>query len=122
VPIYRNLWDHIGKQMPKKGRGKAGELDPFKLPNELQTALYALYGHYEKIFEEWKRAAIEVFPSCAICRIADRRHDRASPRPVRKTADGSNPTTQNLSRLPRICGGNYDQAQPMRAAPSSAPY
>jgi hypothetical protein len=29
------------------------------------------------------------FPSCAICRIADRRHDRATPRPVRKTADGT---------------------------------
>jgi hypothetical protein len=52
MPIYRNLWDHIGKGMPKKGRGKSGELDPLKLPNELQTALYALYGHYEKTFEQ----------------------------------------------------------------------
>ena len=62
IPIYRNLWEHIGKEMPKKGRGKSGELDPFKLPNELQTALYALYGHYEKTFEEWKKAGIEVPP------------------------------------------------------------
>ena len=23
MPIYRNLWDHIGKEMPKKGAGKA---------------------------------------------------------------------------------------------------
>ena len=23
--VYRNLWEHIGKKMPKKGRGKAGE-------------------------------------------------------------------------------------------------
>jgi type III restriction enzyme len=62
IPIYRNLWDHIGKEMPKKGRGKSGELDPFKLPNELQTALYALYGHYEKTFEEWQKAGIDVPP------------------------------------------------------------
>lgn len=62
MPIYRNLWDHIGKEMPKKGRGKSGELDPLKLPNELQTALYALYGHYEKTFEEWKKAGIDVPP------------------------------------------------------------
>jgi type III restriction enzyme len=62
IPIYRNLWDHIGKEMPKKGRGKSGELDPLKLPNELQTALYALYGHYEKTFEEWRKAGIEIPP------------------------------------------------------------
>ena len=36
--------------MPKKGRGQGGELDPLKLPTRLQTALEALYGHYEKTF------------------------------------------------------------------------
>ena len=34
--------------MPKKGRGKAKNLDPLSLPVELQTALEALYGHYKK--------------------------------------------------------------------------
>ena len=62
VPIYRNLWDHIGKRMPKHGRGKGGKGNPLDLPNELYTALYALYGHYEKTFEEWSRAGIEVPP------------------------------------------------------------
>ena len=62
VPIYRNLWDHIGKKMPKTGRGKAGKGNPLSLPNELQTALYALYGHYEQSFEEWSRAGIAVPP------------------------------------------------------------
>jgi type III restriction enzyme len=42
MPVFRNLWDHIGKRMPKKGAGKSGELDPHEIPNELQTALYAL--------------------------------------------------------------------------------
>ncbi len=59
MPVYRNLWDHIGKEMPKKGRGKSGMLDPLSLPNELKTALYALYGHYEKTFELWKAEGIE---------------------------------------------------------------
>jgi type III restriction enzyme len=62
VPIYRNLWDHIGKRMPKHGRGKGGKGDPLGLPNELYTALYALYGHYERTFEEWSRAGIDVPP------------------------------------------------------------
>jgi type III restriction enzyme len=43
VPKFRNLWEHIRSKMPKKGRGKAGALDPLDLPLELQTALEALY-------------------------------------------------------------------------------
>jgi type III restriction enzyme len=54
MPKFRNLWEHIGKRMPKKGRGKAKtSLDPLSLPVELQTALEALYGHYQKTFELW---------------------------------------------------------------------
>ncbi len=62
APIYRNLWDHIGKRMPKAGRSKMGKGNPLALPNELQTALYALYGHYEKTFEEWSRAGLDTPP------------------------------------------------------------
>lgn len=62
VPIYRNLWKHIGKDMPKKGAGKSGNLDPFSIPAELQTALYALYGHYKKTYDEWQRVGITVPP------------------------------------------------------------
>ena len=62
VPIYRELWAHIGKQMPKKGRGKAGALDPLSLPVKLQTALDALYGHYEKTYALWQQAGITVPP------------------------------------------------------------
>jgi len=59
---YRNLWDYIGKEMPKAGAGKGIKADPLSLPSKLQTALYALYGHYEKTFDEWDRAGIEVPP------------------------------------------------------------
>ncbi|MEQ8847996.1 DEAD/DEAH box helicase family protein [Botrimarina sp.] len=65
VPIYRNLWTHIRKKMPKKGRGKATRLDPLKLPPELETALAALYGHYEKTFHQWREEGIDV-PPCFI--------------------------------------------------------
>jgi type III restriction enzyme len=62
TPVYRDLWRHIGKRMPKKGAGKAGDIDPLSMPNELQTALYALYGHYEKVQAEWARAGVNVPP------------------------------------------------------------
>ena len=65
MPKFRNLWEHIRPKMPKKGRGKAGGLDPLSLPVELQTALEALYGHYETTFELWQNAGIEV-PPCFI--------------------------------------------------------
>lgn len=65
MPKFRNLWEHIGKKMPKKGRGQAGPLDPLSIPVELQTALEALYGHYEKQFELWDEAGINV-PPCFI--------------------------------------------------------
>ncbi len=65
VPIFRDLWKHISKKMPKKGRGKAGDLDPLSLPVELQTALEALYGHYEKTFALWQEAGLRV-PPCFI--------------------------------------------------------
>lgn len=65
MPKFRNLWEHISKKMPKKGRGKAKTLDPLSLPVELQTALEALYGHYEKTFNLWTEAGIKV-PPCFI--------------------------------------------------------
>jgi type III restriction enzyme len=65
VPVFRNLWEHIRKDMPKKGRGKATDLDPLSLPTRLKTALEALYGHYEKTYELWEKEGIEV-PPCFI--------------------------------------------------------
>jgi type III restriction enzyme len=65
MPMFRNLWENIRKDMPRKGRGKAEGLDPLALPTRLQTALEALYGHYKKTFELWKEARISV-PPCFI--------------------------------------------------------
>ena len=65
MPMFRNLWEHIGGDLPRAGRRKAGTLDPLRLPVQLQTALDALYGHYETVFHEWKEAGISV-PPCFI--------------------------------------------------------
>ena len=65
MPKFRKLWGHIGKDMPRKGRGKTTDLDPLQIPVMLQAALDALYGHYEKTFQLWQDARIEV-PPCFI--------------------------------------------------------
>ena len=65
MPMFRDLWENIRKDMPTKGRGKGEELDPLKLPTRLQTALEALYGHYEKTFKLWEEKGIKV-PPCFI--------------------------------------------------------
>ena len=65
MPRFRNLWDHIGSKMPKKGRGRATSLDPLSIPVELQTALTALYDHYSRTFRQWQDAGIAV-PPCFI--------------------------------------------------------
>ena len=65
MPKFRNLWEHIGKKMPKGSRSQLGFLDPLSLPMELQTALEALYGHYKTTFEMMGQAGIKV-PPCFI--------------------------------------------------------
>jgi len=62
MPKFRNLWEHIRMRMPKKGRNKAKILDPLSLPVELQTALEAIYGHYEKTYDLWKESGINISP------------------------------------------------------------
>jgi len=59
IPIFRNLWDHIGKEMPKKGKTVG---DPLAIPDKLKTALHALYKHYSETYDEWERAGIETPP------------------------------------------------------------
>jgi type III restriction enzyme len=62
TPKFRNLWEHIGKKLPKKGRSAGKSLDPQSLPAELLTALEALYGHYAKTFALWESEGIDVPP------------------------------------------------------------
>lgn len=65
MPKFRNLWEHIRNRMPKKGRGKSSHLDPLSLPVELQTAMEALYGHYQKTYDGWEKEGVTI-PPCFI--------------------------------------------------------
>jgi len=65
TPMFRNLWEHIKKEMPKKGRTKGGQLDPSTLPTQLTSALEALYGHYKETAALWKKDDIPA-PPCFI--------------------------------------------------------
>lgn len=65
VPVFRNLWEHIRKDMPKKGRGKSDKLDPQKLPQKLCSALDALYKHYKETYDMWVSSGTRV-PPCFI--------------------------------------------------------
>ena len=56
MPMFRELWKHIGTKMPKKARGSTAPPDPRNLPVELQTAMEALYGHYVKTSEMWEES------------------------------------------------------------------
>jgi len=59
--VYRDLWKHIGKSMPKTAAG-ANKLSPFDLNPLLLTALNSLYSHYVGEFERWQKAGIGVPP------------------------------------------------------------
>ena len=68
MPMFRDLWENLKDaqpRLPRGGRTVAGNLDPLKLPTLLQTALQALYGHYEKTFKLWEEKGIRV-PPCFI--------------------------------------------------------
>jgi len=65
MPMFRVLWEHIGKHMPKGNRSSTKNLDPQKLPTPLYTALDALYGHYKQTFELWQEKDVDV-PPCFI--------------------------------------------------------
>jgi len=69
MPMYRNLWEHIGKKMPKKGRGKAGSLNPLNLPPQLLTALEALYGHYAQRMPFGKKRVFRCRPALSLYAI-----------------------------------------------------
>ncbi|MBC6443294.1 MAG: DEAD/DEAH box helicase family protein [Rhodobacteraceae bacterium] len=60
-PLYRDLWQAIGRKMPRKAQGQAVP-DPQALPLPLKTAIDALYGHYQKTFDLWQQCGVGVPP------------------------------------------------------------
>ena len=111
VPVFRHLWDNIKDGIPKKGRNNAGPLDPLSLPLKLQTALHALYGHYEKTYQVWRDSGITV-PPCfiVVCNNTSTSklvYDYISGFQPPATPDQSTPAP-NLGALPLF--SNYDRS------------
>ena len=106
MPKFRNLWDHIGKKMPKKKARQCLRARSVEhIPVELQTALEALYGHYRETFERWQETGIKV-PPCFIVVCNNVCNNVSTSKLVydyvsgflRENADGS--TTLENGRLP----------------------
>ncbi len=55
LPTYRDLWPRIRDALPKKGRKTEAVSGEPHLPVELQGALHALYGNYEKHYHFWEQ-------------------------------------------------------------------
>jgi type III restriction enzyme len=53
-PTFRNLWPRIRADLPKKRAKDVAREGPPRLPAELQAALHALYGNYEKSYALWE--------------------------------------------------------------------
>lgn len=66
TPVYRNLWENIREDMPKKARMNSKDaLDPSDLPPTLINAIDELYGHYEKTDAVWRENDMDR-PPCFI--------------------------------------------------------
>ncbi len=109
LPKYRNLWENIRKDMPRAGRSRGVKHDPLMLPPLLQTALQALYGHYEQTFKLWQEEGLRVPPCfiivCQNTAISKLVYDYVSGF-YRKNDDGT--TVLENGRLPLF--RNFDEA------------
>lgn len=66
LPVFRNLWENVRKDMPKKARTNSKDaLDPMELPAMVMNAIDELYGNYEKVSKAWDEAKMPV-PPCFI--------------------------------------------------------
>ena len=54
TPIFRNLWAHVRKDLPRRGVRRQELTNQRRLPAALEAALHTLYSNYEQSFEQWK--------------------------------------------------------------------
>jgi type III restriction enzyme len=59
TPIFRTLWTHIRKELPKRGVRQQDLTDQRRLPAALEAALHSLYSNYEQSFEQWRQMEAE---------------------------------------------------------------
>ena len=53
-------------RLRKTIRSRENALGPLRRPPQLQTALEAIYSHYEKTYELWSKGAIRNPPCCIV--------------------------------------------------------
>ena len=58
LPKFRDVYRHVAKGLPRKGRGKQSKalMNPQSLPHLLLQATTALYDHYKEIYLAWEAA------------------------------------------------------------------
>jgi type III restriction enzyme len=56
-PTYRDLWQRIRYDLPKKGRKRESVGGEPQLPDELAGALKSLYGNYQQYEQEWHKTS-----------------------------------------------------------------
>jgi type III restriction enzyme len=59
TPVFRNLWTHIRKALPKRGLRQQDLTDQRILPAQLEAALRSLYSNYEQSFAQWEAMEAE---------------------------------------------------------------
>lgn len=52
MPVLRNLYDHVKKDLPKKGKSKEDLIGPPQLPPIIKQALDQFYSHYRQDFDK----------------------------------------------------------------------
>jgi type III restriction enzyme len=57
---YRNLWEHVGEELPKRAGKKAASDSEWIPPVVLQGALESLYNSYERRFLAWQTELAEL--------------------------------------------------------------
>ncbi len=62
IPIYRNIYQYVKKNLPQKRAHNQGNMNPENLPSELMGALTTLYGHYENSFKLWEAEKVGIPP------------------------------------------------------------
>jgi len=59
TPVFRNLWAHIRRDLPKRGVRQQDLTEQRRLPAQLEAALVSLYANYEQSFRGWQAAEAE---------------------------------------------------------------
>lgn len=59
TPIFRNLWAHVRKDLPKRGVRQQDLSEQRRLPAPLEAALRSLYSNYEQSFAQWRAMEAE---------------------------------------------------------------